>query len=453
MKAPRITVYVSSFNYGKYVQEAINSVLKQSCDDWELLLINDNSTDNTEDVMNLYAGDERVRIFKAKGIGLPAVANLAIKNAKGDYIIRLDADDIFDENILLVLANFLNKNPDIALVFPDYYLMDDAYGIIMHERRNAIYDNNHVLDIPANGACTMIRKDVLQKIGGYREDLGAQDGFDIWTKISKEHKCSNINLPLFYYRRHGENLTENNHRILSARRTIKKDAVNSLIEKFRPIISIIPCRKNYDSHPDLWSFDVNGQTLLDIAIQTNIASNLFDRIIVTCDNDSVLQVMKKYNDKRLLFVPRDTKNTIPSSNIVPALENVVKHLEIGWNGITFLSYIQAPFTTTETIEESVYTLILNDADSSFAVEEINNDLFKRSANGLLPINHFGKFSSDFNIIYSDARTALAAKNSNFRTGSLTGSKIVNFVLGKDENFFIHSKKDLEIVRLLSKTGK
>lgn len=453
MGKSKVTVYVSSFNYGKYIQEAINSVLKQSSDNWELLLINDNSSDSTEEIMSLYSGNEKVRIFKTKGIGLPAVANLAVKHANGEYVIRLDADDIFDENILLVLGNFMDKNPDVALVFPDYYLMDDAYGIIMHERRNSIYDNNHVLDVPANGACTMIRKSILEKIGGYREDLGAQDGFDIWTKITKEYKCSNINLPLFYYRRHGENLTENNQRILSARRTIKKDAVNTVIENFHPIISVIPCRKNYDVYPDLWSLDIDGLTLLDIAIQTNIKSSLFDKIIITCDNDEVTKIISKYDDPRLAFIPRDTRNTIPSSNIVLALENVVKNMGKCWNGITFLSYIQAPFTSTETIDESIYTLVMNDADSSFAVEEITTSLFKRSANGLLPINQFGKFRSDFNIIYGDARTALATKNSNFKTGSLTGSKIVNFVVHKDEKFFIHSKKDVEILRLLWKLNK
>ena len=453
MNNPKITVYISSFNYGKYLQEAINSVLKQSADCWELLLINDNSSDNTDELMNLYSGDKRVKIFTTKGIGLPAVANLAVKHSQGEYIIRLDADDIFDENILLVLQNHMDRNPEVALVFPDYYLMDDAYGIIMHERRDALYDNNHVLDIPANGACTMIRKSVLEKIGGYREDLGAQDGFDIWTRITKEHKCSNINLPLFYYRRHGANLTENNQRILSARRTIKKDAISALLDSFRPIISVIPCRKNYDVYPDLWSLDIDGQTLLDIAIQTNIKSSLFDKIIITCDNEDVKKIIKKYDDKRLQFVLRDSKNTIPSSNIVPALENVVKQLGIGWNGISFLSYIQAPFTTVDTIEESISTLLLNDADSSFAVEEVECSLFKRSSNGLLPINHFGKFRSDFNVIYSDARTALATKNSNLRTGSITGSKIVNFVVHKDENFYIHSKKDIEILKLLWKLKK
>ncbi|HOY68968.1 MAG TPA: glycosyltransferase family 2 protein, partial [Candidatus Ozemobacteraceae bacterium] len=200
----KISVYIASHNYGKYLQEAINSVLRQSIGGWELILINDNSFDNTQEIMELYRGDPRVSILTTNGIGLPAVANLALKVAKGEYLIRLDADDVFDENILLVLSNKLDRDPDVALVFPDYFLVDETGGFIIYEGRGALHKSNHMFDMPANGACTMIRRSVLEKLGGYREDLGAQDGLDLWLKVIKEYKCANINLPLFYYRRHGD---------------------------------------------------------------------------------------------------------------------------------------------------------------------------------------------------------------------------------------------------------
>lgn len=446
----KVTIYIMSHNYGKYLQDAINSVLRQSMDNWELLLINDNSSDNTDEVMAVYSGDERVRIFKTEEIGLPAAANLALKNANGKYLVRLDADDYFDDNFLLVLSYHLDINPDVALVFPDYFLIDEFNGLIRHDRRSSIYQNNHMLDMPANGACTMIRKSVLKKVGGYREDLGAQDGFDIWTKIVNEHKCRNINLPLFYYRKHGKNLTDNSQRILSARRTIKRDAANSALDNFRPIISIIPCRKNYDIFQDLWSKSINGKTLLDIALQTVIASPIFDKIVVASDNPEVEKIMQHLGDPRLCFVHRDSKLTIPSCSIVPTLETVVRDLNIDWQGISVLSYIQAPFTKTENLEEALFTLILNDADSSFAVEEIKAPLFKRAANGLVPINNTGTFISDFDIVYGDAMTSLATMNVNLKKGTLTGSRIVNFVVPREEAFFIHTRKDFEVAKQLKK---
>jgi len=105
-------------------------------------------------------------LFNTDGIGLPRVANMALKHAKGSYIIRLDADDVLDENILLVLSNYLDRYPDIAFVFPDYFLVDEQGGVIRYEGRQSVYTKNHLLDIPANGACTMIRKSVLNQLGG-----------------------------------------------------------------------------------------------------------------------------------------------------------------------------------------------------------------------------------------------------------------------------------------------
>ena len=104
-------MYVVSRDYGRFLAEAIESVLRQHYDDWELLLIDDGSTDNTADVMQLYSGDPRVRVFATTGIGLPAVCNLALHEARGKYLIRLDGDDVLDENALFVLASYLEREP------------------------------------------------------------------------------------------------------------------------------------------------------------------------------------------------------------------------------------------------------------------------------------------------------------------------------------------------------
>ena len=453
MKKIKITIYIASHNYGKYLQEAIESMLRQTVDDWELFLFNNDSTDNTADVMGRYKGDPRIRVFTTRKIALPGVANLALKKARGEYIMRLDADDVLDDNILLVLGNFLDRHPDIALVFPDYFLIDDYGELISHERRKKIYHSNHLLDIPANGACTMIRVKVLKKLGGYREDLGSQDGFDIWSRITRKYKCTNVNLPLFYYRRHGNNLTENQPMILSARRVIKKDASTSLLNKYRPIICAIPCRRNYDIFPDLWSRQIDGETLLDKAIKTSLASTVLDNIIVTSDNPRVQDVMAKYHDKRLTFIERSAKSTIISASIVFTLENIVRKLKMQHAGITSLLYIQAPFTSTANLEESIYTLVMNEADSAIAVEEMTSQLYKRTSHGLICINSVGNMKSDFDTVYNQARTTLAAKNINFKSGSLMGLKVASFVIPREEAFFIDTKRDFEVAGALLKEGR
>jgi glycosyltransferase involved in cell wall biosynthesis len=445
---PEITVYIPSHNYGAYLKAAVESVLRQTRGSWELLIINDNSLDQTPQIMELYKCDERIRLFHTKGIGLPSVCNLALREAKGKYLIRLDGDDVFDENILLVLSNYLQNNRGYDLVFPDYYLMDESGEILSQERREKIYDNNHVLDVPANGACSLIRVETLNKIGGYREDLGSQDGYDLWNKVLSQGKCMNVNLPLFYYRRHTSNLTNKSQRILSAKRRIKSDSIQSKIEDSRPIIGVIPTRKNYDFIPDLWKAKINGRRLLDIGIQKCMESQYFDKIIVASDNPEVKSELERHEDERLSFFARDTKETIRSCSIAKTLEQISSLHDSKLQGVTMLSYIHTPFVTTETMEEALFTLLLNDSDSAFGLEKFNHPLYRRSAHGLEAINPPKVMTIDFETVFVDSQTAMATKTINFPKGSLTGSMISNFIVSEDECFVINSNQSLRIAQTI-----
>jgi len=449
MKKPKISVYIVSYNYGKFLGEAIESVLRQTYSNWELLIINNGSKDNTEEVMNFYKSDKRIRLLNTRDLGLAKASNIALDNARGDYFIRLDADDVFDENILLVLSSYLDKDPKLALVFPDYFLMDERGYIYAQERRQPIYFKNHMVDIPPNGACTMVRRKILKEVGGYREDLGAQDGFDLWAKVHKEFKCANVNIPLFYYRQHGKNLTGNISHILSAKREIKKDFSLLSIDKYRPITAIIPCRRSYDFCEDLWSRKVGGRTLLDIAVDKCVKSKLFDRIIVASDNPKAKDTLRKYHDARLAYYKRTSESTIRSRTIIHTLADMVQGIDPDFLGTTVMVVIQAPFLTMGTIEEALYTTILNEADSSILVNEIDAPLFERAPHGLTQINYKGFLVSDFDTVYLDTRTCLVTRNSNLKRGSLTGSKIASIMVPKDEAFYIADKRGLDFADFIS----
>jgi glycosyltransferase involved in cell wall biosynthesis len=445
---PKISVYVVSRDYGRFLSEAIESVLRQHYDDWELLLVDDGSTDQTADVMRLYAGDPRVRVFTTSGVGLPAVCNLALREARGEYLVRLDGDDVFDENALLVLASYLDRDPDLALVFPDYYLMDEGGEILAHERRQKLTETNRRMEPPPNGACTLIRKAVLDSIGGYREDLGAQDGFDLWAKIRNTHRAANVNLPLFYYRRHGQNLTSSTYRILAARRQIKKDAIGAELERRRPLLAVIPCRRNYDFRPDLWSVELNGKSLLRRKLEMCLSSPLFDKVVVASDTEAVRPTIEACNDPRAVFFKRDPSETLRSRNIVGTLARVAREFDANANGVTVLCYLPSPFVTLGSLEEAVCTLVFNDADSSVGVEEIKEPVFCRTSFGLKAVNSVNGFRTDYDFAYREANIALATKNKNLGAGSLIGPCPINFVVAPEESFFIDSEKKLKIAHIL-----
>jgi len=447
-KSPKISVYIASHNYGRFLEEAIESVLRQHFEDWELLLIDDGSSDETQQVIQLYANDHRVRVFQTSKIGLPAVANLVLRECRGEYLIRLDGDDVFDENILFVLLSYIERYSDLALVFPDYYLIDEEGGIFSHERRQKMFDSSHLTDMPPNGACTLIRKSVLESIGGYREDLGAQDGFDVWAKIRHTHRTMNVNLPLFYYRRHGKNLTNRSHRILAARRQIKKDAITKKLDVFRPILAVIPCRRNYDFHPDLWSIELNGKNLLKRKLEMCLSSTLFDKVIVASDTEDVLPTIKSFLDTRVEFFKRDTSETLRSKNIAGTLARIAEHYDPKSLGVTALCYLPSPFVSLGSLEEAVHTLVFNDADSSMGVEEIKDPVFCRTSFGLRAVNPARGLRSDHDYVYREANIALATKNKNFSSGSLVGPSPINFIVAQGESFFIDSETKLKIAHIL-----
>ncbi|MBI4647572.1 MAG: glycosyltransferase family 2 protein [Bacteroidia bacterium] len=139
---PLVTVYITNFNYGRYIKKAIDSVLSQTFQDFELIIIDDGSTDNSKKIIETYSLHPKIKIIFQQNKGLNVTNNIALRVAQGRYIMRLDADDFLDSNALLVMCNLLEKDSELGLIFPDYYLIDEDDNIIKLEKRHSF--NNDV---------------------------------------------------------------------------------------------------------------------------------------------------------------------------------------------------------------------------------------------------------------------------------------------------------------------
>ena len=448
---PKITVYVVSHNYGKYLSEAIESVLRQTFSNWELLIFDDGSSDDTQKIMDLYRNHEKISCFTTKGVGLPAVNNLALEAAKGEYIVRLDADDKFEENILLIFDNYVSKKPDLALLFPDFYLMDESGEVFAHKMNSSPHEEDHLMDVPPNGACTLVKTNILKDLGGYREDLGAQDGLDLWLKIKDKFPTYKINLPLFYYRRHGKNLTDSPVKIIKARQQLKKSSAINKLTSDQPVLAIIPCRRNYDFMQDLWSAEINGKLLLEKSIQTCLSSDLISKVIVTCDNQEVKKVLDKLQDNRLHFHERDEVNTLRSSNISNTVQEILKIHDEDYSGVSILNFVQTPFVSSDTLEEALTSLMSSEAESSFAVQEVEKRIFRRGPFGLEAVNSDPESYNSGVSLYQDSSACIAFKNKNLQKGSIRGARSAGFTVSSEEAFFISSKNDLLFAKELEKS--
>jgi len=132
---PKITIYITNHNYGKYLKQSIESILNQTYQDFELFIIDDSSTDNSKEIIESYRNNPKVTIFYLQNKNHIKNANFALRQAKGKYFMRLDADDWMDPNGLLVLSNYLDNNEKVAAVFPGYFLVTETGEVIEYVSR------------------------------------------------------------------------------------------------------------------------------------------------------------------------------------------------------------------------------------------------------------------------------------------------------------------------------
>ena len=195
-----VSIIITSYNYAKYVERAIRSCMDQTLpkSTYEILIVNDCSTDETALILENF--QDECRVFNLeKNVGLSAARNFGIKKAKGQFVVFLDADDYLQKDLIYVQKTFLTENNDIDAISTNYFLVDEK--------------GNHMEHVNAEEkpiACgIMFRKDLLFDIGLYDESFRAREEEDLRHRFINKYKIYNLILPLYRYRKHGNNLTDN----------------------------------------------------------------------------------------------------------------------------------------------------------------------------------------------------------------------------------------------------
>jgi glycosyltransferase involved in cell wall biosynthesis len=199
-----VSIIITTYNYDRYVERAIRSALNQSLpkNAFEVIVVNDCSTDNTIEVLKNYENELRIYHLEMN-VGLSAARNFGIKKAKGQFVVFLDADDYIHSDLVYIQKMFLELNNTIDAVSCDYFLVNDKEIHLEHVCAN---------EKPI--ACgIMFRKDYLYEIGLYDESFKAREEEDLRIRFAQKYSITRIPLPLYRYRRHGENLTNNHEKM------------------------------------------------------------------------------------------------------------------------------------------------------------------------------------------------------------------------------------------------
>jgi len=378
----KVTIYIACYNYGEYVEQSIKSVLNQTFTDFELIIVDDGSTDNSRDVINRFAGCPNVRIIFQKNKGLIATNNIAVRAANGKYVMRLDADDYLDESALLVLVNAIEKSEDVALVFPDYYYVDKNGRVIGQERRHKFEYNVSLLDQPAHGACTLIRKECLLEVGGYASEFSCQDGWDLWLKITEIYSVRNVNLPLFYYRKHGENLTIDTERLLKTRSAIYKKHAKRTGRKALTVLAVLPIRGRIIEKNCQALKLLGGRCLIDWTIDAVIGSELVTELIVSTPDPEIIAHLKHNYGSKVNIVERKLSDAIENTSYIPAVTAAIKDS----NQFVFDTVLEltseSPFRSTYYIEKAINVMRVHGVDKVLGVIPEDSMFFRHSGSGL-----------------------------------------------------------------------
>lgn len=202
MKPKLVSIIIPSYNYGHLIAETLNCLLSQRYSDWEAIIIDDGSTDNTELIVSTFIKkDNRFTYIKQQNNGVSAARNRGLELAKGEYIQFLDADDfITSDKISLQLLFFSEyKELDICLVQTRFFHTNDAINYFTDfclENKTSmpiIIGNGHsqltefVLHNPTVIHSPLFRKDILEKIGYFKEEMSYLEDWDFWFRFAIEN--------------------------------------------------------------------------------------------------------------------------------------------------------------------------------------------------------------------------------------------------------------------------
>jgi CMP-N-acetylneuraminic acid synthetase len=456
MIAAKVTVYIPTHNYGRFLKRAIDSVIDQTFIDWELIVIDDGSTDETRDVLADYRAHSKIRLVEQENRGLNVTNNIALRLANGEYVMRLDADDYLDENILAILASVLDRMPEVGLVYPDYYVVNERGDVHEIVRRKKIGAEDQIFDLPAHGACTMVRKECLVAVGGYTEEFSCQDGYDLWLKMIARFKPYNVNLPLFYYRRHGRNSTSRQQRILSARAGIKRRYIEQELDNRIPrTLGLIPAvgRSIYaQSDPFV---EIAGKPLLWYTLNEVTKAETLDRIAVSSDDERVLDYATRFD--RVIPLERSPKLARSTARMEAVAQEALDRLkESGYTPEAVCTlYINTPLRRAEHIDRAVHAMAIFKTDSVISVQEELARMYHHRRFGLKPITRGdGELRLEREALFRANGAIYLTKTDVIRSGHLLGRRVGHIVMLPEESIKTNSEFDLWVAeRVLAEWKK
>jgi len=215
---PLVSIIMPAYNAEKFISKSIESVLQQTYQNWELLVVNDGSKDNTSSVVSSFH-DARIKLIEQVNGGVSKARNTGITNSTGEFIAFLDSDDLWLKDKLEIQVKYLMKNQNIVLSYGDYLSFIEDRKIIENKQlypfkikdlKKRLLVFNFIATLTV-----MVKSDVLKATGGFDTELFGPEDWDLWIKISQKGSIGYIKENLAMYREHEGGISKNKKRQLN----------------------------------------------------------------------------------------------------------------------------------------------------------------------------------------------------------------------------------------------
>lgn len=201
---PAVSIVLPSYNGARFLRQSIDSCLQQSFPDWELIIVDDGSTDETDQVIRSYRESRILSIRHSINRRLPAALNTGFRMCRGEFLTWTSCDNRYSPDALEVLVDFLRRNRDTDLVYADCNLIDERGRKVGHYQTGP---TERLIDHNVIGACFLYRREVYRVIGNYEVASFLAEDYDYWLRTSQQFRLTHLPRTLYDYRLHPDSLT------------------------------------------------------------------------------------------------------------------------------------------------------------------------------------------------------------------------------------------------------
>jgi CMP-N-acetylneuraminic acid synthetase len=267
--------------------------------------------------------------------------NAGVRQCYSEYVMRLDCDDFLHPMAVAVMRSYLDTHPHTAAVYSDYWEVGE------------VGERVQVVDQPSSPhpGCMMIRRDAYWAIDGFNEDLHRQEGTDFYLRLCKQHKVDHLTIPLWYYRRHGEQMSNAHNEVVKARHEVK--ALHA--ENAEKILAVIPARGGSKGIPRKNLVELNGLPLVVHAIRM-AKSSKHDMLVAVSTEDS--EIERVAESEGVTVIHRKPEDAADDVSLITVAQHAMFDMDPDFRAnIVVTIQPTAPWTPVEALDNALDRLL------------------------------------------------------------------------------------------------